>query len=84
MPAILANPGSQLWGAPLVNAIVVGATKEDGTRGDMSQNADYLTTYAPGSGITIPSTSDYQPAAGTSYGKPLFHPNLCANYHYFR
>ncbi|ERS99609.1 uncharacterized protein SPSK_09324 [Sporothrix schenckii 1099-18] len=57
VPQMLANPGASpasVGGAPIPDMIVVGATDIDGIRAPLSQDADYLTTYAPGKLVRIP------------------------------
>lgn len=78
-PARFADPSWTVYGNPIPNIIVVGATDEKGYRGAFSQTAAgaWLTTYAPGALVYLPDVDPSNPSekgkrragSGTSYGK---------------
>jgi hypothetical protein len=65
------------YGSALDDLIIVGATDQNGVMGIFSQWADYITTMAPGVGVTVAKPaigifgSEYETESGTSFGKSL-------------
>lgn len=68
-PAQMADPNNKFH---VPNLIVVGATDADGLEAKFSQNADWMTTFGPGSGVWMPDATTKDGiihGAGTSFGE---------------
>lgn len=66
-PALLADPKES---NSLSNMIIVGSSDQDGLKDAVSDDAPYLTTYAPGGMIRLPTKGGYGRGTGTSVSTP--------------
>lgn len=65
------NTPAQIGGPPIVNMILVGSSDGDGRKSFFSQDDTFLTTYAPGEDIQVPTAGNgYKEDEGTSFSTP--------------
>jgi subtilisin family serine protease len=74
-PAMWGDPALDTISQHIPSLIVVGATDRRGIQWSGSSFAPYITTFAPGADLHLPTTKDgpYSVVSGTSFGEFIDH-----------